>query len=674
MAKFDRSVVSQGTGDTSPESVRKFSRAAITEPVPARNADKERGRALPSGVQGGMTAIQGPLFGFADELAGAVSAGGQLLTGDTNIRDNYLATRDMYRGANDAAREQNPILMGVTGAMASAPLIVMSGGSSAVPAATATTARVGMGANMVRAGTTGLGYGGLSGAGESKADTFSGVLKDTAKGAAISGGMGAASVPIARGMGSAAGNIASRYSSTSADDYAQQKVAEALARDARGRVAQGLPPAAMTQAEARLWHQDPAAAITQAEARLRKLGPDAAVVDAGGQNTRGLLDVLATAPGRTKDATEQFIRLRQAGRGGRIADDAANALGTQGRAYVGSIEAFDQARQAAAKPYYDQLQNVMVNVDDDLLSLIRRSGSYHGEAEKLAKVSGLDGADFANIQPGGAVPLKMLDTLKQTLYDAADAAKNNRNRKMGAAIDDLRVSLIGKLDDVSPKDAQTGASVYKLARDAWSGPSSSITAAEAGRRAMKEDAISLAELTRGMSQSEIEAFRIGATQAIREQAGTQGGQTKLLKMWMEPSTSGKLREIFGGNYRQFAAAIAKEGKKKGVESVGRGSQTASRLMGADDLDVSAVTDAAGAATSVARGSLLGAIPSLASIVNRVRTPEPVRDRMGNILLSQGQQGQSSLAALRAMSESVQQERARRAAMAGAFSGVLRVDQ
>ena len=139
MAKFDRSVVSQDTGDASPESVRKFSRAAITEPVPARNADKERGRALPSGVQGGMTAIQGPLFGFADELAGAVSAGGQLLTGDTNIRDNYLATRDMYRGANDAAREQNPILMGVTGAMASAPLIVMSGGSSAVPAATATT-------------------------------------------------------------------------------------------------------------------------------------------------------------------------------------------------------------------------------------------------------------------------------------------------------------------------------------------------------------------------------------------------------------------------------------------------------------------------------------------------------------------------------------------------------
>ena len=658
MAKFDRSVVSQDTGDASPESVRKFSRAAITEPVPARNADKERGRALPSGVQGGMTAIQGPLFGFADELAGAVSAGGQLLTGDTNIRDNYLATRDMYRGANDAAREQNPILMGVTGAMASAPLIVMSGGSSAVPAATATTARAGMGANMVRAGMTGLGYGGLSGAGESKADTFSGVLKDTAKGAAISGGMGAVSVPIARGMGSAAGNIASRYSSTSADDYAQQKVAEALARDARGRIAQGSAPAA----------------ITQAEARLAKLGPDAAVVDAGGQNTRGLLDVLATAPGRTKDATERFIRLRQAGRGGRIADDAANALGTQGKAYVGSIEAFDQARQAAAKPYYDQLQNVMVNVDDDLLGLIRRSGSYHGEAEKLAKVSGLDGADFANIQPGGAVPLKMLDTLKQTLYDAADAAKRSGNRKMGAAIDDLRVSLISKLDDVSPKDAQTGASVYKLARDAWSGPSSSITAAEAGRRAMKEDAISLAELTRGMSQSELEAFRIGATQAIREQAGTQGGQTKLLKMWMEPSTSGKLREIFGGNYRQFAAAIAKEGKKKGVETVGRGSQTASRLMGADDLDVSAVQDAAGVATNVARGNLTGTLPSLAGFVNRMQTPEPVRDRMGNILLSQGQQGQNSLAALRAMSEAVQQERARRAAMAGAFSGVLRLEQ
>lgn len=625
-------------------------------PTPAKNKDKERGRALPSGLQGGMTAIQGPLFGFADEIAGAVSAGGQLLTGDTNIRDNYLATRDMYRGANDAAREKNPILMGVTGAMASAPLIVMSGGSSAAPAATATAARAGMGANMVRAGTTGLGYGGLTGAGESKADTLPGVLKDTAKGAAISGGLGAASVPVARGMGSAAGNIAARLSSTSADDYAQQKVAEALARDARGRVAQGSAPAA----------------ITQAEARLRQLGPDAAVVDAGGQNTRGLLDVLATAPGRTKDATERFIRLRQAGRGGRIADDAANALGTQGRAYVGSIEAFDQVRRQAAKPLYDQLSGVTVRIDDDVIDLLNRSKAFHGEAERLAQVSGLP-ARLSDLQPGQAVPLRTLDTLKQTLFDAADAAKRQGNKKMGAAIDDLRTSLISKLDDVSPK-AQDGQSIYKLARDAWAGPSSSISAAEAGRRAMREDAISLAELTRGMSQSELEAFRIGATQAIREQAGTQGGQTKLLKMWMEPSTSGKLREIFGGNYRQFAAAIAKEGKKKSVESVGRGSQTAARLMGADDLDVSAVQDAAGVATNVARGNLTGTLPSLAGFVNRMQTPEPVRDRMGNILLSQGQQGQNSLAALRATAEAVQQERARRAAMAGAFSGVLRVDQ
>lgn len=631
------------------------SMVADSAPVPAKNKDKERGRALPSGLQGGMTAIQGPLFGFADEIAGAVSAGGQLLTGDTNIRDNYLATRDMYRGANDAAREKNPILMGVTGAMASAPLIVMSGGQSAVPAATATTARVGMGANMMRAFATGLGYGGLSGAGESKADTFSGVLKDTAKGAAISGVMGAASVPIARGMGSAERNIASRYSSTSADDYAQQKVAEALARDARGRVAQGLPPAA----------------ITQAEARLRKLGPDAAVVDAGGQNTRGLLDVLATAPGRTKDATERFIRLRQAGRADRIAAEAEKALGTQGKAYMQSIDSFDAARRQAAQPLYDQLNGVAVQIDDDVLDLLGRSRAFHGEAERLAQVSGVP-AKLTDLQPGQSVPLRTLDTLKQTLFDAADAAKRQGNRKMGAAIDDLRTSLISKLDDVAPK-AQDGQSIYKLARDAWAGPSSSISAAEAGRRAMRDDAISLAEMTRGMSASELEAFRIGATQAIREQAGTQGGQTKLLKMWMEPSTSGKLREIFGGNYKQFAAAIAKEGKKKGIEQVGRGSQTMSRMLGADDLDVSAVTDAVAAAGSAAKGNLPGLLSFAPNMLRRLQTPEPVRDRMGNILLSQGQQGQNSLSALRATAEAVQQERARRAAMAGAFSGVLRVE-
>lgn len=619
--------------------------------APQKSAANVRGRSFPSGAAGGMTALQGPLFGFGDELAGAMNAWGRAINNDFDLKGNYLEGRDMYRGANEAARERNPGLMTATSLAASAPLIaaapVMKGALGINATAYPVTAKV------VQAAIPAAGYGGLSAAGESNSDTFSGVLRDTAKGAATSAAIAGASQPVIMGMGSVGRSMASRMSSSSADDYAEQKIGEALLRDARGTAVE----------------RDASKAISQAEARLRRLGKDGAVVDAGGQSTKQLLDTAVTSPGKSKDAAERFIRARQAGRGDRIAAEAEKALGTQGRAYVQSIDAFDEARRQAAKPLYDQLSGVTVQIDDDVIDLLNRSKAFHGEAERLAQVSGMP-ARLSDLQPGQAVPLRTLDTLKQTLFDAADAAKRQGNKKMGAAIDDLRTSLISKLDDVSPK-AQDGQSIYKLARDAWAGPSSSISAAEAGRRAMREDAISLAEMMRGMSASEIEAFKIGATQAIREQAGTQSGQTKLLNMWMNPSTSGKLREIFGNNYRQFAAAIAKEGKKKAVESVGRGSQTASRLAAADDLDISAIQDAASATAGVARGNLLSMAPLL-TLARRMQTPEPVRDRIGNILLTQGDDGVNALAALRRQADALNAERARRAAMAGGFSGVLRV--
>jgi hypothetical protein len=56
----------------------------------------------------------------------------------------------------------------------------------------------------------------------------------------------------------------------------------------------------------------------QVASRYRKLGPEAAVADAGGENTRQLLDVLTTLPGRTKDRAQIFIHDRQAGRAGRL--------------------------------------------------------------------------------------------------------------------------------------------------------------------------------------------------------------------------------------------------------------------------------------------------------------------------------------------------------------------
>jgi len=201
------------------------------------------------------------------------------------------------------------------------------------------------------------------------------------------------------------------------------------------------------------------------------------------------------------------------------------------------------------------------------------------------------------------------------------------------------------------------------------GPSQLLGSAELGRKAMRDDVFDVASAVKSMSQSELEAFRVGALQALREKAGTQGGQANLLKMWMEPATQQRLKVIFGNDYRTFAANVAKEARMKGLETVGRGSQTAARQSGLGDLDVAPIADAAQTVASATHGGVASTLSGVANLWNRVSTPEPVRNRMGEILLSQGLKGTENLQNLRDLVRRINQEQATRAVRLGAGSGL-----
>ncbi|WP_070398642.1 hypothetical protein [Hydrogenophaga sp. PML113] len=628
-------------------------------------------------IRGLSNVIQGPTFGFGDELVGAIGGAYKTLTQpDLTLSDlvtgkqrksfseNYRDTRDYMRGVQDKYQEDFPIGSIATQFMTAAPTLAVNplgAGANRTIAAVSpkaaawlnpATKLTGPVANATRAAVSGAGYGAVSGAGESRAEDLSGIAGDAgmgaAKGALISGVM----QPVQSILGAAGRNVTQRVSDSSAGNYAQQKVAQALARDAKGSI----------------YSSGAVNPSGQVSARFGKLGPEATVADAGGENTRQLLDTLATLPGKTKDRAATMIRDRQAGRAGRLVSAADDALGTRGAGFTQTIEALDSARRQAAAPYYRELEGLATQVDDDVLKLLGRTMGIHGEAQKLYRLQTGEDVVLGTLKKGDQVPFAVLDTLKQSLYDAAESAKRQGNNKMARAIDDVRVQLTGKLDAVAPK--VDGQSVYKLARDAYAGPSQLIDAAEMGRTAMRADAFDVASNLKGMSQSEIEAFRVGALQALREKSGTQSGQTSLLKMWMEPSTRDRLKAIFGKDYRTFSAEVAKEARLKGLETVGRGSQTASRMYGAGDLDVGPILDTANLATSAARGSPTGMLAGASNLWNRVRTPESVRDAMGRILLSQGQEGASNLNAMGGLLGRINAESAAMAERSGAFYGLL----
>lgn len=624
----------------------------------------QAGEKMPEAQRALVSAMQGPTFGFMDELAGAVLAPiGAIKTGKP-LAEQYAKYRDVARGAAESYGKENPWTSAGLQAAASLPLMATGGvtkgvqaaGKAAEPyvgpaiasagryltAAPAAGQVMGMGQRIAQAGASGLGYGLVGGLGSTEAESIGDIAKDVLKSGVVSAGLGAVTQPVASVLGATGQNILGRVSDKAAGRYAEQKVAEALLRDT--------PPDLLQSA------------LGMAQARMGKLGAEARIADVGGASTKQLLDTVATLSGETKQALERAIRERQAGRAGRLMEAADTALGTKGADFLGSLEAFNTQRQIASRPFYDVIDKAVVTVDNDLMNVLNRSEKLQGAAELLYKTKTGQTLDLSKLKVGEQVPMNVLDTLKQSLYDSAQSLKQSGSTQQANAYDDVRKNLMSLLEAKSPKVG--GQSAYGQAMKTWAGPSQMMDAAEAGRKSMTGDIMDIKQLTKDFTQSEIDAYRIGALQALRQKTGTEAGQTSLLKMWKEPATQERLREVFGNDYRQFASAVAKEARLKGMESAGRGSQTAARLAGAADLDVAPLAQAGQA---IASGSPTGILTGLTNLYGRIQTPEPVRNEIGQILLSRERQKLMDMAQT---IQRVNEERARAAGRTGYLGGQI----
>lgn len=138
----------------------------------------------------GRGALQGASMGYADELAGALGAGGQALSKKklTDLLNDYRAARDAYRAKDQAAKSKYPgtfvgsqLVGGLAGAMLPMGELGLAGKIAA-----------------------GAGVGGAAGLGNSQADLTQGEVgqaaKDTALGAGVGAALGAASnmIPSAK--------------------------------------------------------------------------------------------------------------------------------------------------------------------------------------------------------------------------------------------------------------------------------------------------------------------------------------------------------------------------------------------------------------------------------------------------------------------------------------------
>lgn len=639
--------------------------AAIKRNMPSQSY--ESGKRAPGALQGLINVAQGPTFGFADELIGAGGAVVGALQGKP-IVDSYRSARDFARGASDYQTQQNPIFSAVTQGMASLPI----GGvfANATPAAN----------TILTAVKSGALTGGLYGLGASKAEDLLGMAIDTAGGAALGGVVSGAVGAGMRGGGAVIGNVRERFSTNAAKTAAELKVAEALARDARGNVFTGayspsmqaerlndtiaqqmragpVPPGRIAQPSV-IVQQNPA---LQTEARLAKLGPDAMIADAGGQNTRQLLDTLATLPGRTKETVANVQHQRMATEGGRLRAAAQNALDTGGQRLAGTVESLAETRAQAAAPLYGQLRQVNIQPSQELADVV-------AAADQLGALRHARTLATARQQPFSIDPTQpgpwnagQLDHVKRGLDQliAKETKPDGTVTPVGAAVSELRQRMISMLDDATT-DPNTGRSLYRMARDAFAGPSALIDAANTGRRILSSDDNAITTMMRGMSTSEVEAFRIGANEALRAKLGTQAGRTELMNLWKNDATREKLQAVFGENlrsYREFAAELAKENVKRGIQKVNTGSQTAARIAGMGDMDAGVLQSVAGTAAAAKSGNPLGLVAGARDVWNKVQLPQTTRDQMGALLLQSGPQAQQSLLRMRDLTNRINENNA-----------------
>jgi len=592
---------------------------------PAMMQGRQADLSMPSKM--GLAAAQGLTFNFAPKIAGAGAAGMDILQRgfDSTPTETYANTRDYIKGVNEQFRETNPKTAFASEVVGGLPLLLtpMGMASKAKQTAEALSAAEKMAMAAKMAGTQGT----ISAVGASDINPVTSpteYAQDIAKKGAIAAASGGVLSGTGQGIYNVGSNVAQRYIPESAKDAARIKLAQALQRGSSA---------------------DGSNTVLSRVEREMGLNPNASIAQAGGPSALAQLDVLASMPGQAKSLVERRIREQQTFRPERLANAADEALGTQGKGFTATLEALDAVKKSTSAPLYKQLENVSVKIDDDLQKLIQASTSAHGKAELLTQLKQQLPLDISKLKAGDDVPLKVLDIVKQSLYDLGESARGEFGKATNTsrAYDDLRVSLTKKLEALSPSDKN--GSIYRQALDAYAGPSQLGNAVVKGRTAMKQDDIALSDLMGNMSKSELEAFRIGALQSLKDKVGTEAGQTSLLKMWKEPATSNRLKEIFGDDYQRFAQEVAKEARLKPLEQVGRGSGTFSRMAGAEDLGVMPTTMAAGkAVASAATGSPMAAAGEAVNVKNRIgqvinQMPETTRNELAKMLLLRGPTGQ-----------------------------------
>lgn len=310
--------------------------------------------------------------------------------------------------------------------------------------------------------------------------------------------------------------------------------------------------------------------------RVTELGENARLIDVIPDLGEQVAQIPAARP-----ILDDFLETRAGGQQARLIGSLTN-LARNTKQYWDNIFELDAKRAQAASPLYKQAFDDGINyndVVDDVVGKIK--GAFPrawSSARRIAKAGGVDLPD----SPPRQMTLKQLDALKQGLDDEVSKAFRSGSKKLGGEGMRLKAELIEELDSQNP--------VYKAARDAWAGPSAIKDAQEKGRKILTTDfELSVRDIKK-MTEGEREGYVIGAVRAVRDKVLSSNPDSNTTRAF-RPILKERLRPAFpdDDSFNAFIKVLNDEDTFSAVRNqVLKGSPTAKRMIGADDLAVPAI--------------------------------------------------------------------------------------
>lgn len=659
------------------------------------NKDEQRGRELPSPLQGGISAISNGLMGFGDEAYGALGGLGAAITGN-DIKQAYLENRDLIRGAQNQYAQDYPVTNAVTGIMAGAPLMAFNPVKAAqLPQATTKMEAAFNAAKLAaQSAKTGAVYGGLYGLGSSEADTVGGVARDVGTNAAIGGAVGGVAQPIISGVSGLGKNLAIRAfgnvkntgsinqagGQTGAIDpiggivdksqewikrQGDAKIAEALAQTGRARNKNiRLLPSG---------EQVPYSTILAERVDKMPIGTPLASLSGQKSNELRSLDAVSLLSGRTAPAVSDVQGRLAETASKRYLNYADKVLGGGKPDFNKSIAALNTKATVESKPYYDILQTVSVPIDNEVRDLVQRASRYASKANQMAKLEGEDFTDILRyVKPESGqtqIPLMQLERLKRAMNGAIGTAKAGGDSEFARSILTAKNALMSKLEQVSPTTPQ-GDSVYRLANQKFAEPKQLIDAVEEGANIFKKNHMDIRDYKATLNDPQKQAYEIGVFRALEEKMGTPSGRNFLSEISKNRNISQSLLEAMGKErFRQFAGMMKGEKALKGIYSVNTGSQTAQREAALSELGLDPLKDAGESVAHLMGGSPITAMGKAGQAWNKISTPEQVRDYMGKQYLLTGKESQEYLKTLGDLMKQIEAKKTQRATATGTLGGL-----